>query len=83
MSGESDARQRDRDKLRAHGNLLRFSKAKCTVLYLGQGAPRINTARGRKGWFESSPAENICWVLVYEKLNFSWHSVLVTQKDLS
>lgn len=49
MSGESDAIQRDLDSsLRAHGNLLGFSKAECRVLPLGQGNSQNQYSLGKE-----------------------------------
>ncbi|KAJ7422075.1 rna-directed dna polymerase from mobile element jockey-like [Willisornis vidua] len=44
-----DAMQRDQDKPKeySHGNLMRYNKAKCKVLHLGQGKPLASIQAGQ------------------------------------
>ena len=58
---------------------MKFNKAKCKVLHLGQCTPKHRYRLGG-GWLESNPQEKDLAMSEDERLNMSQQCVLAAQK---
>ncbi|GAB0177098.1 triadin [Grus japonensis] len=77
-----DAIQRDLDRLErwARVSRMKFNKAECKVLHMGQGNPKQNYRLHRE-WTEICPEEKALGMLVDKKLNVTQQCVLAAQKS--
>jgi len=58
---------------------MKFNKAKCKVLHVGQGNPKYKYRLGGE-WLKSSPEDKGLGVLGHDKLNMSQQCELAAQK---
>jgi len=75
------ALQRDLDRLYRCAGVyhVRFNKAKCQVLHLGDHNPMQHNRLGEE-WLESCPVEKNLGALVNSRLNVRWQYAQVTKK---
>ena len=58
---------------------MRFNKARCKVLHVGQGISKLKYRLGR-GWIESSPGDKDSRVLIDEKFNLTGQCVIAVKE---